>query len=282
MKVPRSDIMRKILLTINQYPSSIYDIQYSISDISDPGRTKLPKLLKAMENDELVISALQPGPLGPYRRMYELGPRAQEYLNESLRDAIEIILHFYNAYRHENSGTLYKLEKEPERGQPSGNILFAAFPNMTVEDLRIIRELRASHEAVSIAIVGPDDILSKTGIDYQHLGEDFTSIHAQSNSITEIRLRGVPTPNELPSVVSECKRILDKNGIVRITVPFVFFDESESPRLDTFIKKTATNLFPELGVIEGRMLQGILEENFSTNGSYENELGQVVFWGIKT
>jgi len=274
--------MRKILLTIDQHPSSIYDIQYSIADISDPGRTRLPKLLKAMEDDQLVVSALQPGPLGPYRRMYELGPRAPEYLNESLRDAIETILHFYFAYRRENSGTLYKLGREPERPQPSGYILFAAFPNLTVEDLHGIREVLASHDSVSIAIVGSDDILSKTGIEYLHLGESIHSIETQNKSITEIRLRGIPYPDELESAIYESKRILERNGMLRITVPFVFFNESKSPRLDNFIRKTASEQFPELGVVEGNILQDLLADNFSQNGAYETDPGHVVFWGIKT
>ncbi|MDH4214304.1 MAG: PadR family transcriptional regulator [Candidatus Thorarchaeota archaeon] len=282
MKVPRSDIMRKILLTIDRHPSSIYDIQYSISDIADPGRTRLPKLLKAMEEDELVVSALQPGPLGPYRRMYELGPRAQDYLNESLRDAIETILHFYCIYRHENSGTLCKLRKEPKINRPNGCILFAAFPNMTVEDLHEIRDVIASNESPLIAIIGSGDILCKTGIDYLHMGDDINSIDTQSGSVSEIRLRGVPNPNELPSAISECKRSLAINGILRITVPFVFFDEPRSPMLDNFISKVTMDLFPELGIVEGKLLQGIIEENFSKNGLYETNLGQVVFWGIKS
>ncbi|MFW9960524.1 MAG: hypothetical protein ACFFDV_05870 [Candidatus Thorarchaeota archaeon] len=274
--------MRKILLTIDQYPSSIYDIQYSISDIADPGRTRLPKLLKAMEDDQLVVSALQPGPLGPYRRMYELGPRAQEYLNESLRDAIETILHFYFAYRRENTGTLYKLGKEPERPQPSGCILFAAYPNMTVEDLHTIREALASHSGISIAIVGPDDILSKTGIEYSHLGEDIRTVNMHNRAITEIRLRGIPFLGELQPTIFECKRLLERNGMLRITVPFVFFNESKSPKLDNFIRKTATELFPELGVVEGKILQDLLVDSFSQSGAYETDLGHVVFWGIKT
>lgn len=282
MKAPRSNIMRKILLTIDQYPSSIYDIQYSISDIADPGRTRLPKLLKAMEDDQLVISALQPGPLGPYRRMYELGPRAHEYLNESLRDAIETILHFYFAYRRENTGALHKLGNEPERTQPSGCIMFAAYPNMTVEDLHTIREVLASYSGISIAIVGSDDILSKTGIEYLHLGEDIHSVNMENRAITEIRLRGIPSLDELQPTICGCKRLLERNGILKITVPFVFFNESKSLKLDNFIRKTAIELFPELGVVEGKILQDLLEENFSQSGAYETDLGHVVFWGIKT
>jgi DNA-binding PadR family transcriptional regulator len=282
VKVPRSDIMRKILLTIDQHPSSIYDIQYSISELSDPRRTRLPKLLKSMEDEELVVSALQPGPLGPYRRIYELGPRAQEYLNDNLRDALETILHFYSAYRRENHEILLNLGKEPERAQPCGYVLFAAFPNLMVDDLKEIRDVLATSETSAIAIIGSDDIMNRTGIESLHMGDDITSINTHSKSIAEIRVRGIPNLDKLPAAISECKRVLARNGMLRIRVPFVFLDESESQRLEYFIRKTAGGILPELGVVEGKLLQGIIEENFSNCGSYETELGQVVFWGIKS
>ena len=59
LKSSRAELIRKILLTVDQHPSSIYDILYSMTNFSDPKRTRLPKLLKAMENENLVISALQ-------------------------------------------------------------------------------------------------------------------------------------------------------------------------------------------------------------------------------
>lgn len=274
--------MRKILLTIDQNPSSIYDIQYSILDASDPKRNRLPKLLRAMEDDNLVISAIQPGPLGPYRRIYELGPGAQDYLNESLKDGIETLLHSYKTFRRENPRKLYNLNKEPKHIHASGTILFASFPNLTADDLKIIRELLLTAKSVSVAVVGLDDILSKTGILYRHLGMEITSIEAPSNSISEIHLHGTPPQNLLSTAIEECKRILVRNGFLKITVPFVFFDETESPKLENFIRETATSLFPELGIVDGNSMKRVIENEFSPNGAYETQEGEVVFWGIKS
>ena len=282
MKEPRSDLVRRILLTIDQNPSSIYDIQYSLLDASDPTRNRLPKLLKAMEDENLVRSALQPGPLGPYRRMYELGPKAQEYLNENLRDGIQTLLHFYRVFRRENPGRLYNLNKRPEQLQASGVILFASFPNLAIDDLRTIRELLTTSEGVSVAVVGSDDILTKTGILYQHMGMRITSIDAPNESVSEIHLHGIPPPNELSPAIEECKRVLTRNGLLQITAPFVFFKESNSPELENFIKRTAASLFPELGVIDGNSVRDIIETEFPTNGAYEAQQGEVVFWGVKS
>jgi DNA-binding PadR family transcriptional regulator len=282
VKVPRSDIMKKILLTIDRHPSSIYDIQYSIANQSELVQTRLPKLLKSMEDAGLVRSALQPGPLGPYRRMYEPGPKAPDYLNESLKDAIETILHFYSINKRKNPRADMNQGKEPERIRSSGTILFAAYPHLTVDDLEEIRMLLSSMNEISIAVVGNDNILGKTGIAYQHLGLDLFDIEAESDSIAEIRIRGTPSKDNMLGVFAECKRILMREGILRITVPFVFSNESVDGKLESFIMSVVERQFSHFGLLDGEEIQRVLETHFSRNGSYETQLGETAFWAIKS
>ena len=132
----KSDLIRKILLTLDNSPSSIYDLLYSMENFSDPKRTRLPKLLKSMENEKLVVSALQPGPLGPYRRIYQPGPEAEDYLIETLRGGFETLLHFYNKYRKENPGKLYNSSRKYEDAEPNGNLLYMSYPTISVDDKR--------------------------------------------------------------------------------------------------------------------------------------------------
>jgi len=249
VKSSRSKLMRRILLTIDQHPSSIYDIQYSMTNFSDPKRTRLPKLLKSMENDNLVVSALQPGPLGPYRRIYKPGPEAEKFLIENLRDAIETMLHFYNAYRIANPGELFELGQNPEFATKDGKILYASYPKVKVNDLNEIRDL-SSNRNVAISILGPDDILSKTGISYDVVGKNIMDIESPSKTYSEVRLRGVPPRNQLPKAIEECKRVMVRGGILRMIAPFVFFDEPEKATIGEFIRVTAASEFPELGVLD--------------------------------
>ncbi|MHA1615199.1 MAG: hypothetical protein ACTSW7_01765 [Candidatus Thorarchaeota archaeon] len=281
MKSSRSELMRRILLTIDQHPSSIYDIQYSMTNFSDPKRTRLPKLLKSMENDNLVVSALQPGPLGPYRRIYKPGPEAEKFLVEILGNAIETILHFYNVYRTSNPGELYDLGQNPELATKDGNILYASYPQVKVNDLNEIRDL-SSNRDVTISILGPDDILSKTGISYDVVGANIMDIESPSKTYSEVRLRGVPPKDQLPKSIEECKRVIVRGGILRMIAPFVFFDEPENANLGEFIRVTAATQFPELGVVEGSDILHIISQNFSKYGSYETKLAQVHFWAIKS
>lgn len=277
----RSELMRKILLTIDQHPSSIYDILYSMTNYSDPKRTRLPKLLKSMENDNLVVSALQPGPLGPYRRIYKPGPEAEKFLVEILRNAIETILHFYDAYRTSNPGKLYELGDNPEIATKDGKILYASYPQVKVNDLNEIRDL-SSNRNVTISILGPEDILSKTGISYDVVGANIMDIESRSKTYSEVRLRGAPPRNQLSKAIEECKRVMVRGGILRIIAPFVFFDEPEKATLGEFIRDTTATQFPELGVVKGSDILHTISQNFSKYGTYETKLGEVHFWAIKS
>ena len=281
MKASRSELMRKILLTIDEHPSSIYDILYSMTNFSDPKRTRLPKLLKSMENDNLVVSALQPGPLGPYRRIYKTGPEAEKFLLENLRSAIETMLHFYNAYRIANPGELFELGQNPSLDTKDGKILYASYPKVKVNDLNEIRDL-SSNRDITISILGPDDILSKTGISYDVVGTNIMDIESPSKTYSEVRLRGVPPRDQLPKAIEECKRVLVRGGILRMMAPLVYFGKSEKITLGEFIRVTAATQFPELGVVEGSDILQIIHQNFSKHGTYETKLGEVHFWAIKS
>ena len=281
LKSSRADLIRRILLTIDQQPASIYDILYSMTNFSDPKRTRLPKLLKSMENENLVISALQPGPLGPYRRIYEPGPKAEHYLTNNLRSALETILHFYNEYRTSISISNLQELDDSEIPTKDGKILFSAYPTVNVNDLNEIRNLLANRD-ISISIVGRDDILSKTGIPYEVVGSEITSIEAPSKTFSEVHLRGVPPREKLPDAIAECKRVLSRGGVLKMEAPFVFFDKPEKTSIEEFIRTTAASQFPELGIIEGNDLIDLINENFSKHGSVEIKEGEFQFWAIKS
>lgn len=282
MQPARSELIRKILLAIDKHPSSIYDILYSLTDFSDPRRTRLPKLLKAMENDGLVVSALQPGPLGPYRRVYQIGPEAETHMRQNLKSSIETILHFYDAYRKSNPQKLYDFPKELEQRKSKGRILFAAFPNMTSDDIETIRELLSTSEESIISILGSVQMLSKTGIKYESVGEDTTKMMVENQTFSEIQFNGMPMLGRLSEIIAECKRVLTRRGLLKIRVPFAFFDEPEKPALGEFIQVTASNLFPELGIVAGNEVRRVLEQFFPKNGVYETSLGEVIFWAVKS
>ena len=280
MTTSKPDLKRKILLTLDQGPSSIYDLLYSIDKFSDPKRTRLPKLLKTMEEEKLVISAIQPGPLGPYRRIYQPGPGAEDYLVESLRGGLETLLHFYNKYRNSNPGHLYNSNNDFEDKEPEGEILYIAYPTIAVEDMNEIRNLVIKHNILP-SILEADEMLEKTGINYKVVNFNNQKLPVKGESYSEVRIRGMPDYNEFPILISECKRVLSKKGRLSIRIPYVFFEEPKKASLMEFIRITAETLFPELGLVEGNKVNEIIKTNFAETGFYETNLGEVVFWAVK-
>jgi hypothetical protein len=235
-----------------------------------------------MEDDGLVKSALQPGPLGPYRRVYELGPEAESNMRQNLKNSLETILHFYDAYRKENPQKLYDFPNEMHKKGPVGKILFAAFPVMTTNDVETIREILTSSEQNSISVLGLCQILTKTGIKFEHVGEDATNINSESKTFSEVYFNGIPNLDDLDKVISECKRTMVRRGVLKIKVPFAYFEDPIRPAIGEFIQITAANLFPELGVVEGNNVKEVLEKYFPKNGVCETSLGEVVFWAAKS
>ena len=282
MRPARSELIRKILLEINGKPSSIYDILYSMTGCSDSKRNRLPKLLKSMESEGLVVSALQPGPLGPYRRMYEMGPEAEVHLRESLKDCIETILHFYDVYRQANPQKLYNFPEKGHQPRPKGRILYAAFPHLKTSDLETIRELIQISEDSRISVVGTDLILRKTGINYDVVGSEISSISVDNKTYSDIFLHGIPEISKLPRAIAECKRVLTRRGVLRIRVPYAFFNEPEKPTIEEFIRITSCELFPELGVVEGNEIRRVIEQYFPNLKVYEASLGEVIFEVVKS
>ncbi|MFB0522392.1 MAG: hypothetical protein ACETV1_01355 [Candidatus Bathyarchaeia archaeon] len=91
-------------------------------------------------------------------------------------------------------------------------------------------------------------------------------VASRSNRFAEVWLLGVPPWEKLPRTAVEIKRVLRPDGVVRMIAPFLFFGEPEEPSLEAFIRVAASQLFPELHVVEGEEVQTVLEQHFSRTG----------------
>ena len=233
-----------------------------------------------MESEGLVESEMQPGPHGPNRRVYRLGVRGESHLRELLKDSIDVILHFYDSYRH--SMTDYVRELVPDENSFSrGRILFAALPRMKELDLNTIRTIAERCKGSKLDILGDNTLVQRIGIPHRTIKGELTDIPSPNEKYSMMWLNGVPENDDLHNVLSECKRVLTNDGYLRMVAPFVFFEEPKKPTLGEFIRVTSVQLFPELGVTEGESIAKILEAVFPKCGAVEVFPGLVVFWAQK-
>ncbi|RLI54399.1 MAG: hypothetical protein DRP09_13240 [Candidatus Thorarchaeota archaeon] len=280
MHASRSDLKRRILLALDISPASVYDILYSLSDFSDPRRTRLPKLFRAMEREDLVTSALQPGPLGPYRRIYQPGPRAGDYLRERLRSGIETLLHFFLEYRVSSTSPSYDLPKEKTAVTVEGQLLYASFPTMTVAHLERIRKMRSSSD-ISISVVGHDNLLQKAGIRHTCAGQGLEKIDAPDETFDFAIIDGVPEQAFLACSMPEVCRVLAVGGSLRMFTTMAFFNEPQKATLEQFIRVTASTLFADVGIVEGQDVLRIPNDHFVDCRAFETDNKRVCFTGTK-
>ncbi|MHA2432316.1 MAG: helix-turn-helix transcriptional regulator [Candidatus Thorarchaeota archaeon] len=272
----------RILLALDKTPLHGYDLLHALPDeTARPQLTTLYRWLHEMESEGLAESKIQPGPHGPDRRVYQLGPRGETRLREILRDSIDVVLHFYDSYRHTAATYLYDVLDVPEIDRVEGRILFAAFPRLKERDLRTVEYLSERNSGAPLDILGDCTLARRTGMQIREMKGDICDIAVSNDTLAEIWLSGVPERSVLPRALAECKRVLVNGGTLKIIAPFAFFEEPTKPTLGEFIRVTATHLFPELGVVEGNDVGTVIEANFTKCGAFETFPGLVVFWAVK-
>ena len=281
MKNSREWIRNRILLVLDAGPCHGYDILRSLNEhVSNLRLTTLYRWLHAMESEGLVESGVQPGPHGPDRRVYRLGARGENRLREMLKDSIEVIMHFYDAYRHSITSGMYET-LESQVNPPDGKILFAAVPRVREFDLGTIQSLTKNNGSRTLDVLGDATILSTTPIKHKVLKGEISDIPSPNERYAQIWLSGIPERRDLHTAVAEFKRVLMKGGVLQILAPFVYFDKPDQPDLGEFVRVTAIQLFPDLGIADGDDVGTILESIFPDCGALDLFPGLVVFWARK-
>lgn len=283
MKVSKDWIRDRILLALDQAPHHGYDLLNALPEEARGLQlTTLYRWLHALESEGLVESRRESGPHGPDRRVYRLGPRGETQLRQTLRDAIEIVLHFYDAYRHTAATYLHDVLDVGTIERIEGRILLASFPRFKERDMKTVDYLATRNEGAPLDILGDSSMVKQAGVKYREMRGNICDIASPNERFAEVWLIGVPARNDFPQAISECKRILRVGGALRIVAPFAFFEEPTKPGLGEFIRVTSTHLYPELGVVEGNDVGAVIEANFTECGAYETFPGLVIFWAVKT
>ena len=283
MRESGSWIRDRILLALDQCPSHGYELLNSLKEKANDLRlTTLYRWLHDMELQGLIKSNVLPGPHGPARRVYRLSARGESRLRDLLRDAIEMVLHFYDSYRHSIKDRLDSIMIDRKKaGAAKGKVLFVAVPRLREHDLDTLRFLSKKQDGTRIHIMGDTTAIKKVGIKFRRVEGGICDIPVPDSHFAEIWLSGMPRLTDLPRAIVECKRALVKRGILYAIAPFVYFDEPSEPSLGEFIRVTAVQLFPDLGVTEGQDLRSVFDAHFSQSGAVDLSPGLAVFWGMK-
>jgi DNA-binding PadR family transcriptional regulator len=269
-------------MILDKNPSHGYELQQALPPEAQKVKlTTIYRWLHAMETEGLVESERIAGSHGPHRRVYRLGSRGEYRLREVLKDSIENILHFYDAYRHSVTKDVYGLVGKEVLEEISGRVLFAVFPRITQHDLSMAQMISSLCIDHTMEVLGNTDILKRANIKHKQSKGDICDIPTSNDIFKEIWLSGVPERAMLPRAIAECKRVLVPGGRLHMTAPYVFFDEPKQTDLGEFIRVTSSHLFPDLGIVEGQEVGSVIESNFRECGAFETFPNLVEFWAIK-
>lgn len=276
----RERVLDQILLILDRRPCHGYEIRRLLTPIiGSIELTTLYRWLHKMEAEGLVDSELKNGPHGPQRRIYKVGARGEIRLRQVLRDAIGIVLHFYDAYRHFAMSSKFAPEADIAP-QFEGPILVGVISHLLTRDTDLVQVIARRARGEPLYFLGDPSSWAELDLKVVRVEGTPWDIASRSNHFAEVWLLGVPPREKLPRTVVEVKRILRPGGVVRMIVPFVFFGEPEEPNLEAFIRVTASQLFPELHVVEGEEVQTVLKQHYSRSGVTEFFPGYSEFWAV--
>lgn len=275
-------VKHKILLALDRRQYHGYSLYKLLTvEFQSLPRASFYRWLNEMEDEGLIASSIEPGPHGPERKVYSLGEEGESYLRQSLKNAIETIIHFYNGFRYSRVGNMDPFIQRADPPNVDGRILFVAFSPLSDQDISIVDTIAKRRDGKPIDVYCDTTLLGDTHIPFRTMKGSIENVPIGDSAFAEIWFLGTPRREIITQAILESKRLLKKDGMLRIIAPFVFFDPPKEPTLTEFIRVTAIHLFPELGFAEGEEIGRIIEAYFQDCGAIEAFPGFILFWAKK-
>lgn len=267
---------------MDQGPCYAYEMMRMLgNDYGDLRLTTLYRWLYELERNHIIVSEIRPGSNSPERKFYRLTSDGQIYMTHLLRDAIDLVLHYYEDYQHYFLNCVSEYLSDLKLEYSNGRILFLAYPRLLYRDLEILSEIREKIGKLDVDIMGDLGYLDDNDPQIHILQGNPCNIPSSNRKYSEVWLCRTPRMENLAFVVSKCKRVLKRDGVLRIILPRIFFDEPSNPGLDEFVKITSFHMFPQLHVMNGNQIHRVIETYFPVNGYLEPILGTAIFWAVK-
>lgn len=277
-----SHMQEKVLLALDEKPSHGYELLDVIKGPSSKLKlSTLYRWLHDMENTGLIQSKMVPGPHGPDRRIYSLTPRGENELREVFKKSVEAIIHFYTDYRYSMCDKLAPALDTPERKRETKRVLLVPIRRFTDNDVRLLEVLIERIRAENVYTLGDPSGVETRGIPVKSIQGTPEDMAIGYSRFDEIWIDNTPPIDRLPFILEECRRVLKDNGILRIVAPLVSIGESEKPTLEQFIKISAIEFFPQLGIVGNEQILNHLHSIFSDGGIEQVYSGLTLFWARK-
>lgn len=228
--------------------------------------SRLYRVLSEMLKEELLTARWEKSPTGPKRRMYGVGKKGKDELNQMLKGAIDVVHEFYAEYlRKIAPRVLNDLIRFMTKGLKGKVVIIYVVSEPTVMHKFLINSLQYRLPKSVIYFIKPEDMpfddefenLSLLNGSFQTipLKQDFADLLIAPN------LSGV---QNLEDAIKEWHRLLKSQGRLVFGVPSSLINDYQDPlSIGQYIEKIEHQSTHKTGQFDRQLLEEILGRYFN-------------------
>lgn len=229
--------------------------------------SRLYRVLNEMKREGLLQSRWEKSQLGPRKRIYRLGNKGREELDNLLLEAIKTVHSFYGKYlmalpsKFNPIDTVCNLLTNKMKG--TRNIGYVC-SNFSPIHERMIHTLHDKVPEGNIYLVKPRSVIVKLKIDnLLFLDGAYDNIPMKDGYFDLLVVIDLPKEEELETVIREFHRVSRQKGRLGILTPRVLLHKYEDPlTIGEFVEKYEHEKIERGEHVDKEILQALLKKRF--------------------
>jgi PadR family transcriptional regulator PadR len=231
--------------------------------------SRLYRVLNEMRREELLESRWEKSRIGPRKRVYQLGKKGREELNNILVDAIKTVHGFYGAYLMSLLPQINVFD-DVVRSFTDGlkgneNVVYVISKHSRMNEF-LISNIQRKLPQAKIFLVKPGSLELGLNLDNLFLFDGFyNDIPLKTDFADCMIVIDLPKKEYLERALKEWRRVLNSNGKLAILTPTILLEKYEDPlTIGNFIEKHEHETIEKGEHIDKNILEGHVKQYFNT------------------
>jgi PadR family transcriptional regulator PadR len=243
----KDDLKKTIVEMLGTAEMHGYEVQKQLASKGfRPNFTYLYRVLAEMETEGYLEGTRVKSPLGPKKKVYRLGKKGSEKLDQELKEAVKTVHVKYMQYLAKlppEKSAIRKLQRLLDAQVGRGDTILVVAPKVFYDWM--ISSLGNVLEDGKIYLVKPRSV--KLSIEYANLTVLDTPVENMSikdNFVDAVRVHG--EPENVHRALKELHRVLKKDGSLAFIVPYYHPNKGNYPlTMGEFVEKVEHEVLEE-------------------------------------
>jgi PadR family transcriptional regulator PadR len=229
--------------------------------------SRLYRVLNEMRREELLESRWEKSQMGPRKRVYQLGKKGKDELNNILVDAIKTVHGFYGAYLMNlppKINVLHGIIRLLTDGMMGDETIVYIATKFSPMHAMIIYNLQRKIPQGTTFLVKPKSLDLEIKIDnLVSLDGAYSDVLLKDGNANLLVVMDLPEKDILEKALREWHRIISKNGKLVIITPTILVHRYEDPlTIGDFVEKYEHETIEKSEPIDRDFLQILLKKYF--------------------